>query len=318
MDLTIVIVNWNGGELLLRCLRSIRASRQSFAVKVIVVDNNSRDGSREAAQREFPEYHIFNSGSNLGFGRANNLARPLTQTPLVLFLNPDTELKPDTLELSVRCLLKHPDVGALGCKMVYPDGRVQQQGIQWHLTPWRALVQLLLVTRSSRTRLLRWLPMLDPDQSGYVCKLYGGYVLARKEILDRAGWFDERYFMYAEDADLSRTIESLGWRLFYTSDAEIIHVGGGSSEKAPSGFSVLMEHESINKLMRKYYGGTGAFAYRVVVLSGATLRLAVSLPVWLMAVLCQSARSCHFRNSLFKHRLMVLWALGLRKAMVVQ
>jgi len=76
MDLTIVIVNWNGGELLCRCLRSIRASRQPFAVRVIVVDNNSHDGSGEQAQREFPEFHIFNSGANLGFGRANNLVRP--------------------------------------------------------------------------------------------------------------------------------------------------------------------------------------------------------------------------------------------------
>ena len=148
--LTVVIVNWNSGELLLRCLRSIRASRTCFAVKVIVVDNDSSDGSREAAQRLFPEFHIFNSGANLGFGRANNLARPLTDTPLVLFLNPDTELKPDTLERCASCLREHPEVGALACKMLYPDGTVQQQGIQWHLTPWRAFVELMLVTRDTR------------------------------------------------------------------------------------------------------------------------------------------------------------------------
>lgn len=312
MSLTIVIVNWNGGELLLRCLRSIRASRQSFPVKVIVVDNDSRDGSREAAQREFPEFNIFNSGSNLGFGRANNLARPLTDTPLVLFLNPDTELKPDTLEKSVQCLHDHPDVGALGCKMLYPDGTVQEQGIQWHLTPWRVFLELLLVTRNTRSRLSRWLPTQDPNQSGVVTKLYGGYVLARKEVLDRAGWFDERYFMYAEDADLSRTIESLGWKLYYTAEAEIIHVCGGTSEKAPSSFSVLMKHESIGKMMRKYHGRTGALFYQVAMLIGSSLRLGL-LAILRLAAPFRRRKDYDLRGAFLRQRSVVLWSVGLKK-----
>lgn len=314
--LTIVIVNWNGGELLLRCLRSIRASRTTFPVRVIVVDNDSRDGSREAAQREFPDYNIFNSGSNLGFGRANNLAKPLADTPLVLFLNPDTELRPDTLERSVRCLREHADAGALGCKMLYPDGTVQDQGIQWHLTPWRVFVELLVVRRENRRRLARWLPILDPNQSGYVCKLYGGYVLAWKDVLDRAGWFDERYFMYAEDADLSRTIQALGRKLYYCSEAEVVHVCGGTSEKTPSGFSVLMMHESVSKLMRKYHGVMGALGYRLAVLVGAGCR-------WLVLVLMQLAAALRLRpgkeaarGSLRKQQTMIRWALGLDKPRV--
>jgi hypothetical protein len=314
--LTIVIVNWNGGELLLRCLRSIRASQTSFPVKVIVVDNDSRDGSREAAQREFPEFNIFNSGANLGFGRANNLARPLTDTPLVLFLNPDTELKPDTLEKCVQCLREKPDVGALGCKMLYPDGTVQEQGIQWHLTPWRACVEMLLVTRNTRGRLARWLPMLDPNESSYVCKLYGGYVLGRKEVLDRAGWFDERYFMYAEDADLSRAIEALGWKLYYTAEAEVIHVCGGTSEKAPSGFSILMKQESIGRMMSKYYGLPGGILYRLGTLCGACLRLLAALMLWLTRPLCSSQRQSDGAQLFLKPRFLLLWSLGLKRASV--
>jgi len=315
-SLTIVIVNWNGGELLLRCLRSIRASRTSFPVKVIVVDNDSRDGSREAAQRECPEFNTFNSGSNLGFGRANNLARPLTDTPLVLFLNPDTELKPDTLEKSVRCLREHPDVGALGCKMLYPDGTVQQQGIQWHLTPWRVFVEMMLVTRDTRGRLARWLPILNPTQSSYVCKLYGGYVLGRKEVLDRAGWFDERYFMYAEDADLSRTIGSLGWKLYYTAETEIIHVSGGTSGKAPSSFSVLMKQESTSKLMRKYHGVIGALGYRAAIFVGAAMRLIVLCLLRLVVLVRPRQLPGRISASLVNQKLILLWALGLSKPVV--
>lgn len=316
MDLTIVIVNWNGGEMLLRCLESIRASRQSFPVRVIVVDNDSKDGSRARAQEAFPEFRIFNSGGNLGFGRANNLARPLTDTSLVLFLNPDTELKTDTLERAVRCLQDHSAVGALGCKMLYPDGQVQEQGLQWHLTPWRSFLELMFVTGSRPGRRWRWLPTMDPNQSGSACKLYGGFVLARKSVLDQAGWFDERYFMYAEDGDLSRTILSLGWKLYYCSEAEIIHACGGTSAQAPSGFSILMKHESINKLMRKYYGSTGALAYRAAVLTGACLRFLVLLVLWLVGVLRPVRNIGQIQGSFFKHKLMVLWALGLKRAVV--
>ncbi len=317
MSLTIVIVNWNGGELLLRCLRSVRASRTAFPVQVIVVDNDSHDGSREAAQREFPEFNIFNSGANLGFGRANNLARPLTDSELVLFLNPDTELKPDTLEKSVQCLRVHPDVGALGCQMLYPDGTVQEQGIQWHLTPGRVLMEMLLVSRSTHRWLGRWLPRLNPHQSGYARKLYGGYLLARKAVLDQAGWFDERYFMYAEDGDLSRTIEALGWKLYYTAEAEIIHAAGGTSGQAPSGFSVLMKHESISRMMRKYHGPPGAFGYRLVVFTGAIFRLLMGGVAWIATTTLRPGDGGKVsRNALFKSWLMLQWALGGKKPTV--
>jgi len=98
-----------------------------------------------------------------------------------------------------------------------------------------------------------------------VCKLYGGFLLARRDVLDRSGWYDERYFMYAEDADLSRTIQGLGWKLYYTAETEVIHVCGASTDKAPGGFSVVMKHESICRLMQKYHGTSGAWRYRLAV-----------------------------------------------------
>lgn len=311
--LSIVIVNWNGGELLLRCLRSIRASRTTFPVKVIVVDNDSHDGSREAAQGEFPEYHIFNSGSNLGFGRANNLARPLVETPLVLFLNPDTELMPETLEKMVGLMGQRPEVGAAGCLMRYPDGTVQEQGLQWYPTPLTVFLELVVANRAVRQVFWRWLPRLDPLQSSYARKLYGGFVMARKDVLDQAGWFDDRYFMYAEDVDLSRTIASKGWQLYYSSAAEILHVSGGTSAKASSGFSVLMKNESLATYMSKYYSLTGNLLYRLAILIAAVCRTIVL--VTLVVFTGQSASRWH--ASLRKQGLMIQWAVGLKKPVVL-
>jgi GT2 family glycosyltransferase len=316
MSLTIVIVNWNGGELLLRCLRSIRASQTSLGVKVIVVDNDSHDGSREAAQREFPEFHLFNSGSNLGFGRANNLARPLVDTPLVLFLNPDTELRPDTLEKAVRCLLDHPDVGALGCKMVYPDGTVQEQGFQWFPSPGTILLEALLGTPAIRRWFRAWLPVINPEENAYVRKLYGGFVLGRKDVIDRAEWFDNRYFMYAEDVDLSRTITDLGWKLFYSAEMEIVHVAGGASQKAPGGFSVLMKSESVNRLIHKYQGRSAATRHRAVVLLGALLKLGVALLLFPAMRLGGAGSAQRVAQGIPKQRNLLCWALGIRQPQV--
>src|SRR5688572_488767 len=176
MDLTIVIVNWNGGQLLRRCLESIRVSRCDAELHVIVVDNHSSDGSREAAAVAFPDFRVIDSGSNLGFGRANNLAAALTNSSVVLFLNPDTELMEDTLEQALQCLERHPEVGALGCRMLYLDGRVQELGLQWHLTPWTVLLELLFLTPRSQRYFRRWLPAIDPHRSSHVRKLYGGFM----------------------------------------------------------------------------------------------------------------------------------------------
>jgi GT2 family glycosyltransferase len=318
VDLTIIIVNWNGGDMLLRCLESIRKARAWFGVKVIVVDNNSKDGSRECAAQRFPEYDVFNSGSNLGFGRANNLAKSRVTTPLVLFLNPDTELMPDTLENAVSEMQKHADVGALGCKMFYPGGQVQEQGLQWSPSPLTALLELLFVTEGTSRRFKRWMPTFDPNQSGYVNKLYGGFILIRRDLLDEIGWFDDRYFMYAEDVDMCLAVRERGWKLYYASNVEIMHVAGGVSKNAPSGFSILMKSESVSKLMRKRHGRFGSAAYRLAILLGATTRMIVLSVLYLVSLISRAKPVADFGGSFFKHRMLILWSLGMRRATPAQ
>jgi GT2 family glycosyltransferase len=177
----------------------------------------------------------------------------------------------------------------------------------------------VFTTRGARRRLRRWLPGIDPLKSTTIRKLYGGFVLARREALDRAGWFDDRYFMYAEDVDLSRTLTDLGWKLYYCADAEIIHVSGGTSSQAPSGFSVLMKNQSINLLLEKYQGRTGALLHRAAVALGAAARLLVLLLLWPVHRVRggkTGASAAGHGGSTFKHRMNLLWALGLRKPVV--
>lgn len=318
MDLTIVIVNWNGGDLLRNCLASVVPARKHLRVQVIVVDNASRDGSREMAEREFPDVQVVNSGANLGFGKANNFARPWVKSDLVLFLNPDAVLSEDSLVPMVDFIRQHPDVSALGCKMRSPDGVVQEQGLQYFPSPWTEFLSLLLLSTSTRRRFKHLLPCLDPNQSGYVTKLYGGCLLCRKPTLDRVGWFDERYFMYAEDVDLCRAISDHGGKLYYLSDAEIVHAGGGSSGKAPSDFSILMKSESIAKLMKKYYGTPGALLYRAGTLGGSAARLVVLVVLRGLSLASRANKTIDFPSAFFKYRTLILWATGLRRPIIAR
>ena len=318
MDLTIIIVNWNGGQLLSDCLASIAATRAGLQLQVIVVDNASRDGSREQAEREFPLFTVLNSGVNLGYGRGNNFARPHVTAPFVLILNPDTRLLPDALSNMLHFMRRHPDVGMLGPKMRSPEGEVHELGLQHFPSPWSEFTTQLF--NSTLTR--RWIRggslHPNPEVSGGVRKLYGGCLFCRKEVLDAVGWFDERYFMYAEDVDLCRAILAQGWKLYYLSTAEIIHVAGGTSGKAPSGFSILMKSESIGKFMRKYHGATGALVYRAATLVGSAFRLAALAGLRVLAVFSHTARRPDFPACFFKHRTLLLWSLGLKKPVIAR
>jgi GT2 family glycosyltransferase len=315
-DVSIVIVNWNGGEMLLDCLASIPKAEQGMSLQVIVVDNASSDGSREAAERMFPQFQIVNSGANLGFGKANNLARPLAHSDLILFLNPDTLLFENSIKPMVDFIRLNPDVGAVGCKMRFPNGEVHEQGLQFIPSPWTELLNLLFVSTKTRRIFANWLPILDPNKSAYVLKLYGGCLLCRRNVLDAIGWFDERYFMYAEDVDLCTAIMRQKARLYYLSTAEIIHIAGGSTKKAPSGFAVLMKAESISKFMIKHHGKLGGIAYRLEVLVSATLRLTVKVLYQSARTLTGKGKKGDLKGSLFKHWTLILWALGLRKPLV--
>lgn len=316
MDLTVIIVNWNTQALLRNCLESIRQHGGALAIETIVVDNNSADGSRAMVAEHFPDVILVNSGGNLGFARANNLAVPRASAPYILFLNPDTEIRPGALASMVEFMRKDPGVGALGCKIRDVSGQLQELGLQWFPSPLTELLKYCAVSTSTYRRLPRFFPYHDPESSGFVRKLFGACLLVPRKVLDQVGSFDDRFFMYCEDVDLCHRIGSAGWRLYYLSEVEILHLGAGASDAAPGAFAVLMNCESFSKLMRKYYGALGAVAYRLIVFAGAQLRLALLLLVRFAAFLRRSAPAKSWSGSVKKHLTTLRWTLGLERAVI--
>jgi GT2 family glycosyltransferase len=321
MNLTIIIVNWNTKDLLKDCLYSVKQNTGSQKVNIIVVDNSSRDGSRDMVKKSFPEVQLINSGSNIGFGRANNLGIPYADTPLVLFLNPDTLVMENTIQRMIDFMKTHPSVGASSCKMKYgpgqtqtvgTDGEAHTLGLQWFPNPFTEFVSLLFLSDKTIQKFKKYLPYKDPNQSGYVSKLYGTALMVRRDVLEQIGYFDERFFMYGEDVDLSMRIIKAGWEMYYLSEVEIVHLAGAASDIAKDDFAILMTCESISKLMQKYYGKIGKYLYRLVILGGAFIRLSALLVLKTVSLLSSMKTHIPYRSSYNKYMSMIKWSLNLK------
>ncbi|MBN1974569.1 MAG: glycosyltransferase family 2 protein [Sedimentisphaerales bacterium] len=299
--------------MLKNCLYSIRQHTDSKRIKVIVVDNSSHDGSREMVESLFPEVVLINSGGNLGFAKANNIGIAHADTPFVSFLNPDTIVMENSIHTMINFMETNPSVGGLGCKMMFDDGNTQPLGLQWFPSPLTELFSILFLSDRTPQKINEYLPYHDPERSGYVLKLYGGFLMVRKEVLDTVGYFDERFFMYGEDVDLSRRITDGGWKLYYLAGVKIIHLCGGASSSSSSNFATLMKCESISKLMEKYYGKAGRFFYKFVIFTGSQLRLFLLGILYTVSHFRHDANKRRYRDSLSKHLAMFKWSLNLQE-----
>lgn len=315
-NLTIIIVNWNTKEMLQHCIQSILTHQSNLKVEIIVVDNASRDQSSEMLANLFPDVRLIKASDNLGFAKANNLAIPIAQAPLVLFLNPDTMVQRDSLQRMTTFLMANDTVGALGCKMINLDGKAQDPGLQWETSPMTKLAEMVMITDQTGRLLSRLLPFKTASGNGEVSWVNGGCLLVRKTVLDQVGPFDERFFMYAEDADICARIRQAGWKIYYLSDAEIIHVGGGASKGAASQFSTLMMCESISKFVRKHQGTCSQAIYRVAVLLGALFRLCLLVGLRLSYRVVLRPEPKKYRAATSKYNAMVKWSLGLARPII--
>jgi hypothetical protein len=199
--ISIVIVNYNTCDMLIKCLDSLSQIRKNLKAKIIVVDNNSSDQSIEALKKYHPEVELIESKKNIGYGRGNNLCRPVVDSEYILFLNPDTVVLKDSIEKMLENMNEDSSIGITGCKMRNLDGKLQELGIQWFPSPMKEFLRILLMSENTYKKLKSILPIFDSGKSAYVKKLYGGCMLCRKAALDNIDWFDERFFMYAEDVD---------------------------------------------------------------------------------------------------------------------
>jgi GT2 family glycosyltransferase len=240
VDLSIIIVNWNGGSLLRRSVESIFQNPPAASYEIVVVDNASTDDSlvrlRNSQMAHDPlaqgVLRIIENTDNLGFGQANNQAFSLTDSSLLLLLNPDTEVTPESIDRLIATVESDPRVGAAGPRMLNADGSLQLS--VWRNPPaaWEILLSQMnlyhFLPRRFRGELLlggHW----NHDRERPVPMLGGAAILVRRTVVEEVGGFDARFHMYGEDNEWCHRIARGGWKMIFQPAALIIHHGAQSS-----------------------------------------------------------------------------------------
>jgi N-acetylglucosaminyl-diphospho-decaprenol L-rhamnosyltransferase len=283
MELSIIIVNWNSKDYLARAVAAVKATLGAVDYEIVVIDSGSFDGSAEMLGREHPDVRFIQSASNLGFARANNEAARRSVGEVLLFLNPDTEVRGRAIELLLNALRSLPGAGIVGPKLLNTDGTVQDTCIRAFPTIANQLLDSdLLRTRFPRARLWGKQPLtLSEDRPYHVDAVSGACLMARRSHFEAIGMFSTDYFMYAEDMDLSMKLQRAGLRAYYVPRAIVVHHGGGSSSRTPvSKFAAVMSVESQWRFFRKMRSPRYAALYRVSMGVASILRIALLLLTW--------------------------------------
>jgi N-acetylglucosaminyl-diphospho-decaprenol L-rhamnosyltransferase len=236
-DLDIVIVNWNSGIQLRKCLESIDGSRRgSYQLsRVVVVDNASLDGSAEGFGNLGFQLAVIRNETNRGFAAACNQGARGSNADYLLFLNPDTCLFEDSLDKPI-AFMEHPTnrmIGIVGIQLV-DEGGIQRSCTRFP-EPRHFLSQMLGLDRLfPRQFPSHFMATWNHRESRRVDHVIGAFYLIRRELFEKLRGFDERFFVYLEDLDLSYRAYQAGWHSFYLAEVKAYHKGGGTSEQIKS------------------------------------------------------------------------------------
>lgn len=245
-DLSIIVISYNTLELTQECLASVFQEAPNCSFEVIVVDNNSEDGSARMITGEFPSVRLIENKENKGFAAANNQGFEIATGKNFLLLNSDTIVMGDVLQQSVDFLIEHQEVGAMGCRVLNTDGTTQ---LTCSMFPSN-LNLLIMTTGLDR---LRWPKFLSRYQMRYwdrdtvrdVEVISGCYLLIRAELVKSVGALDEDFFFFGEETEWCERIRDAGWALRFAPVGEIIHHGGGSVKKLNYKRDVMLSRATI-------------------------------------------------------------------------
>jgi GT2 family glycosyltransferase len=231
-DISVIVVNWNTRELLKACLRSVYDQRHEVVMEVIVVDNASTDRSVEMVRQMYPDVRLIANTNNEGFAKASNQALRICRNQYMLLLNSDAELAPRALHRMGSFLANNPVVGAVGPKILNPDGSFQSAAMTFPTI----LGEFLLTTKMFRLFRSPHFPSHPEHRSRRSCDadwLSGACLMIRREALEDVGNLDETYFMYSEEVDWCWRAKRKYWKIYYLAEAQALHHGGQSIDQVP-------------------------------------------------------------------------------------
>ncbi len=259
MDLSIIIVSFNTKQLLGSCIKSIQKYTKNINYEIIVVDNDSKDDSSTSAKKLGAV--VLENKENVGFGRANNQGLKISKGKYILFLNSDTEVHDNVLGEITNWMEARKNAGVVTSGLKNRDGSIQATGGYFPTLPrvfsWMIIQDLPFVDSIIKPfHPFHSKSLFSKGDSFYRQRkqldwVTGAFLFTRREILEKVGGWDEKFFMYVEEVDLCYRIKALSFQVWYLPQWKITHLGGASSKT--SEFSLISEYEGIKKFYKKHY-----------------------------------------------------------------
>ena len=253
MDLSIIILTLDNKRILEECIKSIQQYTTSITYEIIVVDNNSSDGTRHLIRSTYPDIKLIENQKNLGFSRGNNQGLKIAKGRYALVLNDDTYIKEDSFRKIVSFLDENPGIGICGPKLLNPNGSIQRQGSLLSSFKWSAK---------------------KPVEAGLVI---GACMFIRTAVLSKTGMFDENLFFYNDDLDLCMRAKKAGYKVVYSPIADVYHYGGYTSKKSPNYALIIEGYRGGLYFCKKHYGTVIYSIYRVLLFPFILAMLAANL-----------------------------------------
>ncbi|MDB4082706.1 glycosyltransferase family 2 protein [Vicingaceae bacterium] len=267
MKLSVIIVNYNVQYFLENCLNSVCNSSKNIEFEVIVVDNNSVDGSLEMLKEKFPHTYVIVNKDNKGFSKANNQAIKIAKGEYVVLLNPDTVVEENTFKLCCDFMDANPKSGGLGVKMLDGNGNFLPESKRGLPTPAVAFYKIFglsaLFPKSEKFGQYH-LGHLSKDENHEIEILSGAFMMMRQSLLDKIGLLDESFFMYGEDIDLSYRITQAGYTNHYFSGTQIIHYKGESTKKSSINY-VFVFYRAMAIFAKKHFSNKNAQLFSTLI-----------------------------------------------------
>ncbi|MCC7162909.1 MAG: glycosyltransferase family 2 protein [Anaerolineae bacterium] len=223
-DMSVVLVCWNNNQYLEPCLGSLYESALKARFETLVVDNGSTDGSQAMLAEKFPQVQLIQNNENVGLSRASNQGIQSSRGRYILLLNNDTLVNGESLDAMVEFMDSHPDAGAVGGRLLNPDGSFQSG-----YASFSSLTQEFLIASNLGEHIWAGYPSHGhSDHIQVVDWLSSACLLLRRTALDQVGLLDEQYFVYGDETDLQYRLKHAGWKVYYLPHVTIIHYGGRS------------------------------------------------------------------------------------------
>lgn len=265
IKISYVIVNWNGKDVLKGCLDSLQTESRGINYEIIVVDNNSSDGSQKLLKKQYPDVILIENKDNLGFSKANNIGIEQSKGELLFLVNSDIIALEHSIENMLDYMDKNPEVGMAGPK-VFNHDMTKQTSCSKYPGIWNGMCGAFALNRVfpnssffSDWRMDYWDHM--SERSADV--LSGCFWAIRRKALDDVGLLDELFFIYGEDIDWSRRFNNSKWKVKFNPKSKIIHLGGASSNRTPIRFYIEMQKANL-KYWKKHHSLLKVLAYKLI------------------------------------------------------